>query len=239
MSATTTSPASARPGSSRWAGLRRKKVTVAVACGAAPSTWPVSPCDAARQIDGEAGHAGARSPLRRRPAPRPRAAAPGRRRTARRPRASAPSRMAGASGATAPVQRAAAAAASPRGARALAEQGQRAPASRLPAAGGRRRSRRRHCCRGRTSTATGPRGQRRRTSRATASPAASIRVRPGTPPAIASASARAISATVRMAASYRLAMRQSVATRQLLFGGWALILAQRSLASCLLASGPA
>ena len=38
-----TSPHSARPGSSRWPGLRRKKVTVRVACTTGPSARPVVP----------------------------------------------------------------------------------------------------------------------------------------------------------------------------------------------------
>ena len=43
MSATRTSPHSSRPGSSRWPGFRRKKVTVRVACTTAPSARPVVP----------------------------------------------------------------------------------------------------------------------------------------------------------------------------------------------------
>ncbi len=43
ISARTVSPQRVRPGSRRWPGLRRKKVTVTRAAGAKPRTWPVAP----------------------------------------------------------------------------------------------------------------------------------------------------------------------------------------------------
>jgi hypothetical protein len=44
MSLTTISPHSARPGSNRWPGFLRKKVTVSAAFTATPPRgWPVSP----------------------------------------------------------------------------------------------------------------------------------------------------------------------------------------------------
>ena len=43
MSATSTGPQCSRPGSSRWPGFRRKKVTVSLARTAAPITAPLSP----------------------------------------------------------------------------------------------------------------------------------------------------------------------------------------------------
>ena len=53
MSARRTSPHSVRPGSSRWPGFRRKKVTVRVACTTGPATVPVRAVQAARHVDGD------------------------------------------------------------------------------------------------------------------------------------------------------------------------------------------
>ena len=59
MSASRISPASVRPGSNRWPGLRRKKVTLALASTAAPRDLAGFPVDPGGNVDGEHATAGA------------------------------------------------------------------------------------------------------------------------------------------------------------------------------------
>ena len=193
ISAISTAPQASRPGSNRWPGLRRKKVTVTAADGAAPRMAPLSPST-------PLGMSTATQSRRRSLMPSTRArATPSSGRASPAPISAsttlaAPSRMVGSSGAGVSPQRSAARRASPRSASRGARQPSRTttPASRriraatnpspplLP---------------GPHSTATGPPASRRRTTAATAAPALSIRSMPALPRAIASASARPISAT--------------------------------------------
>ena len=53
MSARRILPQSARPGSSRWPGLRRKKVTLDVASTATPRTLPLAPSTPEGDVDRE------------------------------------------------------------------------------------------------------------------------------------------------------------------------------------------
>ena len=112
MSATTTSPARARPGSSRCPYLRRPKVTVSAASNDPPRTSPVSPwtplgTSTATQTRSRAAHASASasgSPSSGRASPAPNSAST---------TSGSPSSSAGQSGSTGPSHRSAIAAASP------------------------------------------------------------------------------------------------------------------------------
>ena len=123
MSATSTGPQCSRPGSSRWPGLRRKNVTVSLACTAAPITAPLSPLMPLGRSTAITGTPAAliasiiarAAPSTGRSRPAPNSAS-----TIR----SAPASAAGAAGSTGPCQRRAASAASPLSLLAVAEQQQ-------------------------------------------------------------------------------------------------------------------
>ena len=183
MSASRTSPHSARPGSSRWPGFRRKKVTVRVACTTGPAAGARRAVEAARHVDGhhrlargiDGRHHVGRHALQR---PRQAGAEQG-----IDDEVGAGERRPASSGSIAPAP-------APRhlGRIALerlaaAEQPERARDSPARAAAAPPRSRRRRCCRARRP----PRSRRPRppassaAASATARPAFSISASPGTP----------------------------------------------------------
>ena len=188
MSASRTSPHSARPGSSRCPGFRRKKVTVRVACTTAPSARAGGPVEAARHVDGHdrlargvdgGDHLGSHAVQR-----------PGKPRTEQRiddDIGPVERRRRQCLDVAAPARRHLSGIARQRrrGARAVRP----APATPARAAAGPPRSRRRRCCPARTRRPPPrPGGRRGRlAASATARPAASIRAGPGHPAAIASA----------------------------------------------------
>ena len=198
ISATVTGPHRRRPGSSRWPGFGRAKVTVSVAVTTGPRGAPVSPSRPEGTSTASTGTpealmrptraAAAPSSGRERPAPN-RAST-----TSAKPAGSAP-----AASATGPVHSAAAAAASPRSA---ARSPRSATSTAIPAAARRRAATNPsppllpgpHRTRTRPSPALAPAIASTRS--ATAAPARRIRSRPGVPAAIAAASARRISSVV-------------------------------------------
>src|SRR5437762_4461439 len=201
IGATKVSPQWLRPGSSRWPGLRRKKVTVSAAWGAMPSTAPLPPSTPLGTSTATTGRWAASSlamtsratPSIGRASPAPNSASI---------TSPASAMTAGANGSTGPVQRAAAAAASP------------FSASRDPSSAtrtGQPRSARRRAVTnpsppllpGPHSTSAGCFGQRRATASATARPAFSISAMPATPPAIVSRSASSICCGVSSACRFQ------------------------------------
>ena len=196
MSARRTSPHNSRPGSSRCPGFMRKKVTVRVACTTAPSARPVVP---SRPLGTSTASTGlpdalmaattsAATPSSGLDSPAPNSASTMR---------SAPAKVADVSFRPPPPSASATAAASP------------VSRSREP----RSPTRTRYPCSRNSRAATKPspplfpgphttaiaaplRATRSMASSATARPAASMRESPGTPAAIASASARPISSAV-------------------------------------------
>ena len=200
ISATVTAPQSSRPGSSRWPGFLRKKVTVRSARKTtSPSTAPLSPesplgtstatTGRARARTASAARRAAPSSGRVRPAPN-RASITSGVPSSREPTWSASS----ARPSTAPFQRAACAAASPckpsrepmRASRTAAPASDKTRAATKPSP---------PLLPGPQSTRTGRPGQPSRAAAATAAPAFSMRATPDTPAAMAAASARYISST--------------------------------------------
>ncbi|GAV36595.1 hypothetical protein ROTAS13_04283 [Roseomonas sp. TAS13] len=190
ISASSTSPQNSRPGSSRWPGFSRAKVTVATARAAWPRTCPVPPSTPLGTSTARTGAAMARSTSatvlstgRDRPAPKTASTTTSARDTAT-----------GSQPSLGPRQRAAASAAAPPGrgsARAATATGQPSCASSRAAT-----QPSPPLSPGPHSTTTRRGRQRRRTARATARPAAAINAAVGCPATAASASARAISAGV-------------------------------------------
>ena len=191
ISPSSTAPHSSRPGMSRWPGLRRKKVTVSAARGAKPRTRTGSAIDAGRHVDREQRRRGGGERFGREPIHLP-------------PETGAEHGIHHEFGATdlgrgegdgrsAPARsRLRCVAAGPGRSQARRPR----PASRPAPTAAPRHSRRRRCCRGRRAPPCGTAGTGDCAARATARPAASMSAAPETPPAIAAASARAISAGV-------------------------------------------
>src|SRR5665213_2686536 len=188
--ATLVSPQFSRPGSSKWPGLRRKKVTVSAAFGATPRIAPLAPSTPLGTSTATTGRSRAFS------APIISAAMPPTARVRPAPNSAsttspAPSSAPMPSGSTVPGQRDAANAASP-------FSPARSPSSASRTA--QPRSARMHAATnpspplfpGPHSTATGRGGHRRLIASATARPALSISTAPATPPAIVSRSASPI-----------------------------------------------
>ena len=196
ISATTTGPHNCRPGMSRCPGLRRKKVTVRVACTARPFTSPVSPSRPEGTSTASTGLAAALT------AAIIRAAAPSTGRDRPAPKIasmirSAPAMTSGANGSISRAQREAMAAASPRSVSLSPRRQSRTatPASAMSRAATKPSP---PLLPGPQSTTIEPSaGSMRRASSATARPACSISVRPVTPDVMVSASACPISAGVR------------------------------------------
>ena len=198
MSTSRIVPQSARPGSSRWPGLSRKKVTLAVASTATPRTAPGRAVDAGRNVHRE--HPPSAAPVGVDP-PTSVRASPSRSRASPAPNSAsitqaAPSRSIAPAGATPPAKRAAARAASPasvsRRPRRPSSTGKPRPASSRAATNPSP-----PLLPGPHRTTIRPRDRASRAaSSATARPAASIRTGPGVPPAIVRRSASPISAGV-------------------------------------------
>ena len=193
ISATTMVSAQTRPGSSRCPGFLRVKVTVH--CGGdGAERFAGIPHDAARHVDGDDGQAALGRRRENRARPRRRAGGSSPNRTAHRRRSSAPSSARGSSGSSAPLQRAAWCAASPRrrsrGPKSATRTGQPRAASALAAT-----KPSPPLLPGPHSTTTGRADQRRTASRATARPARCMSRVPGVPDAAVNRSASCICAT--------------------------------------------
>ncbi len=207
IGASTSSPHKSRPGSSRCPGLRRKNVTVADARGAMPRTAPLAPSTPLGTSTATTGTLGSTASITSRGLPSTGRASPAPNiASIIRP---APLKAAVVSGSTAPSQRSAASAASPRrvcrSPRSATRTGQpRSANSRAatnpspPLLPGPQR------------ITTGRRDQRRATVSATARPAFSISALPDTPPAIVSRSASPISAGGNSACRRHGSLRFSV-----------------------------